>query len=98
MLGKPEEGAPPKLVGPLLFYGPLAQLVEHDAGSVEVMGSIPICVHYRFYGTLAQLVEHLICIQDVKGSTPLRSTTLNYLLVKRCLKVRVFLRSHRLVA
>lgn len=47
--------------------GVVAQLGEHNAGSVEVAGSIPAD---SISGAIAQLGERLFCKQEVVGSIP----------------------------
>lgn len=55
----------------LSLKGALAQLGEHNAGSVGVSGSSPLC---STTGSVAQLAEHHLDMVVVVGSSPIGAT------------------------
>lgn len=60
----------------VLVFGELAQLGEHNAGSVGVSGSNPLfsTIFLPLFGRVAQLVEHYLDMVVVVGSSPIVAT------------------------
>ena len=72
-----------------IFFGPLAQAVEHMTFNHVVRGSSPRW--FTKYAPLAQLVEQLTLNQWVLGSSPRRCTKKSSFESEKLLKLLIFL-------